>query len=164
MVLGCDAHFLKKEDRYVHKAYLNSKDGEREVDDFYEYSYLQTEEEIKEHIEASDLNYEELVWTSEEIYRKIETYSLAHNQTIPKVEVKDYNKVEWQSEQSAEFPTLTKMFASEDMVERYWVNECFNKLEELGLSFGQKIDGVYLDKEEYEKLLEYKHMYKDLCK
>ena len=29
MVIGSDAHYLKKEDRYVHKAYLNSKDGER---------------------------------------------------------------------------------------------------------------------------------------
>ena len=34
MVIGTDAHYLKKEDRYVHKAYLNSKGGEREVDDF----------------------------------------------------------------------------------------------------------------------------------
>ena len=39
MVIGSDAHYLRKEDRYVHKAYLNSKGGEREVDDFYEYSY-----------------------------------------------------------------------------------------------------------------------------
>ena len=38
------------------------------------------------------------------------------------------------------------------------------QLEELGLGFGQKIDGVYMSKEEYEKLLEYKYMYEDLCK
>ena len=37
------------------------------------------------------------------------------------------------------------------------------QLGELGISFGEKIDGVYLDKEEYEKLLEYKYMYEDLC-
>lgn len=39
-----------------------------------------------------------------------------------------------------------------------------SQLEELGLSFGQKIDGVYITKEEYEKLLEYKYMYENLCK
>ena len=38
------------------------------------------------------------------------------------------------------------------------------QLNELGLSLGQKTDGIYLTKEEYEKLLEYKHMYEDLCK
>ena len=36
------------------------------------------------------------------------------------------------------------------------------QLKELGISFGQKIDGVYLNKEEYEKLLEYKWIYEDL--
>ena len=38
------------------------------------------------------------------------------------------------------------------------------QLDELGLGFGEKIDGFYLTKEEYEKLLEYKYMYEDLCK
>lgn len=39
-----------------------------------------------------------------------------------------------------------------------------SQLEELGLGFGQEIDGVYLSKEEYETLLEYKYMYEDLGK
>lgn len=38
------------------------------------------------------------------------------------------------------------------------------QLEKLGIGFGQKIDGLYLTKEEYNKLLEYKHMYEDLCR
>ena len=134
MVIGCDAHYLKKEDRYVHKAYLNSKGGEREVDDFYEFSYLQTEEEVKENIEASSLNYNELVFNSCEIYHKIEKYSLEHKQTIPKVVVKDYPKQNHHIFFSHKFPTLAKMYLSNNKIERYWVNECMNKLEELGLN------------------------------
>jgi hypothetical protein len=42
-------------------------------------------------------------------------------------------------------------------------NIAIGQLEELGLSLGQKIEGVYLSNEEHEKLLEYKHMYEDLC-
>ena len=38
------------------------------------------------------------------------------------------------------------------------------QLSELGLGLGQKIEGKYLTKEEYEELLEYKAMYEDLCK
>ena len=38
------------------------------------------------------------------------------------------------------------------------------QLSEAGISFGQKIDGIYLSEKEYEKLLEYKYMYEDLCK
>lgn len=43
-------------------------------------------------------------------------------------------------------------------------NIAIGQLEELGICFGQKIDGVYLTKEEHEKLLEYKYMYENLCK
>lgn len=43
-------------------------------------------------------------------------------------------------------------------------NIAIGQLEKLGLSLGQKIEGIYLTKEEYDKLLEYKHMYEDLCK
>ena len=49
MVIGTDAHYLTKEDRQIHKAYLNSKGGEREVDSFYEFSRLM------DYDEAADL-------------------------------------------------------------------------------------------------------------
>ena len=136
MVLGSDAHYLKKEDRYVHKAYLNSKGGEREVDAFYEYAYLQDENDIKENITPSELDYDELVNNSYEIYNKIENYSIAHKQTIPKVKVKDYpklsdkniNGVSWSLQNinilKNDYPILTNMFESDDIYERYWVNEC----------------------------------------
>ena len=78
MVIGSDAHYLAKEDRYVHKSYLNSQGGEREVDGFYEYSYLQTEEEILENLSHS-FEYETIEWmfsNSMRIYDKIENYSL----------------------------------------------------------------------------------------
>ena len=145
MVIGCDAHYLKKEDRYVHKAYLNSKGGEREVDDFYEYSYLQTEEEIKENIAASFLDYKELVANSYEIYNKIQKYDLSHKQTIPKVLVKDYPQIQQDRIFSQKFPTLAEMYKSPSKIERYWVNECCNKIEELDLH-----RGVYLSRLEEE--------------
>ena len=136
MVIGSDAHYLKKEDRYVHKAYLNSKGGEREVDEFYEYAYLQDNEEIKNNLYASQFSddfIEEMFDNSYEIYEKIENYSLAHAQTIPGVEVEDYPKTVWMSEQTKEFPILASMYNSDDKVERYWVNKCVNKLDKLGL-------------------------------
>ena len=78
---------------------------------------------------------------SYEIYNKIEKYSLGHAQTIPKVEVKDYPK----EEKLIEYPILNSMFKSEDKVERYWVNKCVNKLEELG-----KLNNTYLSRLEEE--------------
>ena len=55
---------------------------------------------------------------------------------------------------------------SRGLFEQYkWERDiAIEQLEELGLSLGQKIEGVYLTKDEHEKLLEYKYMYEDLCK
>lgn len=154
MVLGSDAHYLKKEDRYVHKAYLNSKGGEREVDAFYEYAYLQDENDIKENIAPSELNYDELVNNSYEIYNKIENYSIAHKQTIPKVEVKDYPKTSWITvngvgEDNSNYPVLSNMLKSEDKYERYWVNECINQLYSKGILDSDKAS-TYLSRLEEE--------------
>ena len=133
MVIGSDAHYLKKEDRYVHKAYLNSKGGEREVDEFYEFAYLQTNEEIIENLKKSDFSEDYIMQmfdNSYNIFEKIENYSLAHKQTIPKVNVLDYPKKSFDKEH---YPILASMFESDDKVNRYWVNKCVDKLEELDL-------------------------------
>ena len=129
MVIGTDAHFLKKEDRYVHKAYLNSKGGEREVDAFYEYAYLQTEEEIIEHLAGTGLDYWEMVKTSDEIYNKIENYSLRHPQVIPLVEV-ELNELAYIPNLGT-YPTLNYLAFSEDEQEKYWVQECLAALRKL---------------------------------
>ena len=134
MVIGCDAHYLTKEDRYVHKSYLNSKDGEREIDAFYEYSYLQTEEEIIKNLTPSiaDL-YEQMCRNSMEIWDKIENYSLSHPQQIPKIDVRDYPKLASNMVEAIreDYPILASMFESNDKVERYWVNECTYQLKRL---------------------------------
>ena len=147
MVIGSDAHYLKKEDRYVHKAYLNSKFGEREVDEFYEFAYLQDNEEIKENLYASEFSDEfinEMFVNSYEIYNKIEKFNLAHAQTIPKVEVKDYPKHQTGIE-GDKWPTLSSMLNSDDKIERYWVNECLEKLKTI-----PEANDRYLDRLEEE--------------
>ena len=136
MVVGTDAHYLKKEDRYVHKAYLNSKGGEREVDSFYEYTYLQSNEEIIEHLKQSNYDEEyikQMFNNSYEIWEKIEKYSLRHKQTIPKVKVKDYEKREEESFKK-DFPILNSMLNSDDKIERYWVNKCLKSLDKKGIN------------------------------
>lgn len=146
MIISSDTHYLKKEDRWVHKAYLNSKEGEREVDAFYQDAYLHSEEEIFEKLKLSDYNEEfikRLFENSMSIYNKIEDYTLFHKQTIPKVDVKDYPKA--YSVGLEDYPILTEMHQSDNKVERYWINECLDKLDELG-----KFNPTYLSRLEEE--------------
>ena len=129
IIVTTDAHYLSKEDREVHKAYLNSKNGEREVDAFYEYAYLQSTEEVIENLQGTGLDYYELEANTIEIYNKIENYSLAHKQQVPQVEVENYPKISL----SLEYETLDYLYQSDEVQERYWVNYCINRLKELGL-------------------------------
>ena len=127
VVIGDDAHYLKKEDRYIHKAYLNSKGGERETDAFYEYAYLQDEEDLRKNLEPSiGIMVDEMCANSMEMFDKIEIYDLLHNQTIPSVPVDIYPKRE--NDFNFKYKELNKLSNSEDIYDRYWVNECINKL------------------------------------
>ena len=136
LVIGDDAHYLKKEDRYIHKAYLNSKGGERETDVFYEYTYLQSDEDIKNNLEPSiGMLIEEMYANSMEMFDKIEIYDLLHSQTIPSVPVKDYEKTYWITvngvgEDNPKYPILSQMYHSDDIYDRYWINECTDKMYE----------------------------------
>lgn len=147
LVIGTDAHYLKKEDRLYHKFYLNSRESnDREVDDFYAYSYLQDDEDIRKYLYESGFTDEIIDWmydNSMEIWSKIENFSLKHSQQIPKVKVKHYEPRE--NEEVEHYPILSSMFKSEDEVERYWANECVEKLKEKEL-----FDDTYLAQLEEE--------------
>lgn len=141
LIVTTDAHYLKKEDREVHKAYLNSKGGEREVDSFYEYAYLQTTEEIIENLKNTNLDYYELEKNTIEIFEKIENYSFHKNQQVPEVEVANYPKVE----SNTKYKVLDSLYNSDNIQERYWVNYCIDKLKEIN-----KYEDKYLSRLEEE--------------
>lgn len=150
MVVGTDSHFLRPEDRPIHKAYLTSKEGEREVDAFYEYAYLMDGTEVCNILLNSwDWEYsEQLLKNSMEIYDKIETYSLFHKQSIPRVDVKDYPKIsnlEGIEVLNEDYPILQSMLDSNDIQDRYWVNQCLERLNKL-----DKWNKIYLDELEEE--------------
>lgn len=132
MCIGTDAHYLTKEDRSVHKAYLNSKGGEREVDSFYEFTYLMDSNEVEELLSHSfDKDIISKIFNdSLDMQSKITKYSLFHKQDIPRVEVEDYPK-KVMGEASEKYPILNSMLSSDDKYERYWVNGCINKLKDI---------------------------------
>ena len=81
----------------------------------------------------------EILDNSLEIQNKITKYSLFHKQDIPRVEVKDYPPLNCESDFTGrykkewDFPNLDRMMSSDDIYERYWVNQCLEKLSEKNL-------------------------------
>lgn len=84
-IITTDSHYLKKEDKPIHKAYLNSQNGDREVDDFYATTYMMDTEELESHM---DLTEEELRIAYDNIHHikeMCEDYSLLKPLKIPQL-------------------------------------------------------------------------------
>ena len=144
LIAATDSHYLSKEDRYAHKAYLNSKSGEREVDAFYEFARLMNEQEVRDLLSLSFnpniIN--QIFINTEYMRRQITNYSLEQNQRIPIVDLPEYpihTRIDLKK-----YPTLAKLFSSSENQERYWINECWKALTEKG----------FLNNEEYLSRLE----------
>jgi len=86
-----DIHYINKEDAKVHAAFLNSKDEEREVEQFYSGTYFKTEEEM-----IADMDYlpreevEEMFANTCKILDMCERYSLKQNTIVPKRSIPEF--------------------------------------------------------------------------
>lgn len=84
-LVSTDAHYLKKEDRSIHKAFLDAQDGDREVDEFYATTYVMSEEEIHSYMDeylGEDVVQQGLDNTML-IYDKLKYYKLTKDLEIP---------------------------------------------------------------------------------
>lgn len=85
-LISTDAHYLKKEDRPIHKAFLlANKDSDREVDSFYQTTYVMSEDEIHEYMDQY-LGYDVVqkgIDNTMLIYDRLEYYPLKKPLEIP---------------------------------------------------------------------------------
>jgi len=128
IVIGSDSHYLTAKERPLHKAYLNSKEGEREVDEFYFDAHMMDNEEAFNNLKVafSEKEFKDMCDASMEIYDKIEGYCLERAPIIPHVEVKSYPK--YTDLSLKPYPTLFELKQSDNDQERYWVNQCLMSL------------------------------------
>lgn len=92
-IITTDSHYLRKEDRVVHKAYLNAQNGDREVDDFYATTYMMDTEELEAYMKYSfdDIDIVRAAYsTIEEIGNKCESFSLSKPLRIPSLNWKEH--------------------------------------------------------------------------
>ena len=145
LVFGGDAHFLTAADRQIHAAFLNSKNGEREVDSFYHYAHLMTDNEAFENCGGvfTKEEFEEACANSLEIQSKISNYDLFRNPIIPSAPLPKLNYT-FELDSSI-YPVLSKEIKNGTQAARYWSLFCLNKLKEMDL-----LNEVYLVRLETE--------------
>lgn len=142
MVIGTDAHYLTSEYRSIHKAFLNSKDGEREVDSFYHDAHLMSDEEAFENLKDifTFEEFQQMCKNSLEIRDKIEEYHIFHNPIIPEVAVAPPEQIDISGLEG--YPHLLSLATEGNVQEKEWINQCLISLRE------KKID----DAIHYERL------------
>ena len=130
LIFATDSHYLNKEDRYIHKAFLNSKHGEREVDDFYSTAYMMSEEEVWEYLkhDFSKEEFNAMVENSKTILHKVEFYDLFNPQIIPTIKLPQINlDITFQKDK---YIYLDKMLDDDNIQNNVWIKTCLNKLAE----------------------------------
>lgn len=84
-IITTDSHYLKKEDKPIHKAYLNSQNGDREVDDFYATTYMMNTEELESFMGLTREELTEAYNNIHHIKEICEDYSLMKPLNIPQL-------------------------------------------------------------------------------
>ena len=128
LVAATDSHYLSKETRFAHKAYLNSKGGDREVDSFYEFARLMDEKEVRELLAYSfdEITIDMIMHMTEDMRKKIQWYSLERPQQIPMVEVPKRTMLGWGI--SDNYPALKRINCEGNSQEQYWLDCCMQGL------------------------------------
>lgn len=117
-----DAHYLRYEDRFVHETLLKSKDGDREVSEFYSTTYLMSAQELRSFLSSGNGTYQftneqidAMFANTKEIYERIQEYHLDHAPIIPEIPAQYIEPFEIQhcfKDYYAQYPSF-KWYATE---------------------------------------------------
>jgi DNA polymerase-3 subunit alpha len=139
-IVTTDSHYLKAEDREVHSSFLNSKDGDRETAEFYQYTYMMSPEEIKQLMgDYIDNDFiEKMFANTNEINSKIESYDLAQPQIVPLIQ-DDRDEIPWEKwlkhiKIQDKYEYLNKYLNSQYQDDRFFLFLGLNNLENLHLN------------------------------
>ena len=126
-IVTTDSHYISAEDREIHKAYLNSQNGEREVDSFYATTYMMDTEELEAHF---DFPLQEAYLNIQKIIDMCgDDYGLERPLKIPHLAWKEFhpqtNPAEWVSR----IPQLMNFITSNYIGDRELVKAIIEALE-----------------------------------
>lgn len=127
-IVTTDAHYPTLEDKETHKAFLQSQQGEREVDMFYDTTYVMSEEELLGFFDENTLNV--LMENTLEIMEKIEEYQLNNTTIIPKAILPEW---EWLPENYLSkvvgYENIIKMINSQYEMDHYYIKQVLDGID-----------------------------------
>ena len=140
-IITTDSHYLKKEDKPIHKAYLNSQNGDREVDDFYATTYMMSTEELESFMDMTKEELHEAYANIHDIKERCEDYTLLKPLKIPQLPWKNivlHNSAECKT-YVERIPWMEKFLLSDYQGDRTMAHLIIARLEEDERLHEQKI-------------------------
>lgn len=122
--VATDAHYLKREDRASHKYYLLAQNIAREVDAFYDSTFIMSEDEVKSYL-GDYLTEDEIQAAFDatmEIYDKVEQYDLYHDTIVPVPPIPEYEFQHVLEQGYDKYEYIKKFAYSEHEVDRYFLH------------------------------------------
>lgn len=88
-IVSTDSHYPLKKDRLAHEIFLKSSEGDRELADFYETTYIMSSDEVKDYLKGyiSEEEIDNMFENSIELSDKIEEYSLRKSPFVPEATI-----------------------------------------------------------------------------
>lgn len=149
-IITTDAHFLRPEDLQIHKAFLNSKDEDRETESFYEACFLQSTDEIIERMTYNGNLDKNVVIESINntllLKEMIEDYDLKRDISVPKIKLPKFELRHLFERAYSRYSYIEKLANSEHEQDRYLL-----KLVEDG--FIEKVPRNTLSKDKFHEIL-----------
>lgn len=122
-ITTCDCHYLNKEDRIIHEAFLKSKEEDRELDNFYDTTYMMNCEEIHSFLD-NVIGYDNVnlaLNNTLEITNKIEEYDLYHDQIVPKIPLGEFELHHYFKDKYDKYDYIKKFAYSDNNYDKYFL-------------------------------------------
>lgn len=150
LIVTTDAHYINEEQKMMHKIYLQSSDGEREVDGFYDTTYLMNVDKLKSYFPENQLEIlQEAMNNTNVIMDSLEEITFEHSPIVPAAHIPefdnpilhDYADIDW-----SKYKFIQYHAQSEHEIDRYYLKLILDGM----VKFNQPFDEEHLSRIDVE--------------
>lgn len=150
LIVTTDAHYINEEQKVMHKIYLQSSDGEREVDGFYDTTYLMNVDQLKSYFPENQLEIlQEAMNNTNVIMDSLEEITFEHSPIVPAAHIPEFNNpilhdyadIDW-----SKYKFIQYHAQSEHEIDRYYLKLILDGM----VKFNQPFDDEHLSRIDVE--------------
>ena len=145
LIVTTDSHYLSLEQKEIHKIYLQSNgDDGREVDDFYDTTYMMSADTLGSFFEDKNL-LQEMFDNTNQIADEIENFEFTHPTIIPQAHIPEFKPIslnEYQDIDWSKYPYILEYSNSNEKADLYYIKLIMDGM----ISHNQEFNDITLNR------------------